>query len=820
LRKNGVYLVTGGLGNIGLMFAKLLAKEAGARLILTGRSSFPAKHEWNQWLETHDAEDPISLKIKKLREIEAPGGEVLYIQADVAHHQQMQHAISQAEEAFDTINGVIHAAGIIEGESMRLLQDLSANDCLEQFQAKVYGTLILEELFKDKHLDFCWMLSSISCVLGGLGFGAYASANVFMDTLVKRHNQFNGSRWFSLNWDGMEADKSIAIFKRMLPLKKIDQLVVANGGNLHERINRWIKLETLKEKKSTSETISNLYPRPDLSTPYVAPGNTNEETIANIWQELLGYDKIGVHDDFLELGGDSLKSITLLSRIHQELNINVPLTEFFTRSTIREFAEYILAHPTNDKKSIYDPIKSVEKKEYYPASSAQGRLYVMQQTKTDDISYNMSYVEVVDDEFDENRLLESFRKLIRRHESLRTSFEIVKEKVVQRIDPGAAFDIEYFEIGTGENQDAEEKRKEIDGIITRFIRPFDLSTAPLLRIGVIKIEGENPLMIVDMHHIISDGISLHIIVKDFMMFYTGKDLPGLMFQYKDYSQWQNSKKTRLAIKRQEEYWLKEFEGEIPELLLPYDYPRPAKQSFEGDMVNFTFEENTLGRLKELAVKEDATFFMVLIAIYNIFLAKLTGQEDIVIGTGVAGRRHDELRQLIGLFVNTLALRNFPRGDKTFKAFLKEVKEKTLGAFENQDYPLEELVEKVVKNRSFSRNPLFDAVIVSQNVEVEKGSSYNWESPGLNIKPYYYANKISKFDISLLCTQIGDKLVMGVEYCTKLFKKETIDEFIGYFNEIVTHVLENKDIKLMDIAISHDILSAASVNPEMELAFLD
>jgi len=817
LRKGGVYLITGGLGNIGIMFSRLLVKHAGARLVLIGRSQFPARDQWTQWLDHHDNPDhPVALKIKTLQELETQGGEVLYLQADTADREQMRSAIKQAEESFGKINGAIHAAGIIEGKSMRPIQYLSEDDCRMQFQAKVYGLMVLEELLKDKDLDFIWMMSSLSCVLGGLGFGAYASANLFMDMKVKKHNQpgNSGTRWFSLDWDGMDADRSINAFERIFGLeKKIDLLVFSNGGNLQTRIDKWIKLASVRDKGySQADKPTTYRPRPPLSNAYVGPRHPGEKAIAAVWSSLLGYNEIGVQDDFLELGGDSLKSITLISRIHQELHINIPIAIFFNNPTIEGIAEYIAG---NTEKSDYIPIKSAEEKELYPMSPAQRGLYIIQQINPDSISYNMTYIMQIEAQLDKIRLENAFKKLVQRHESLRTSFEEINGEPVQRIYKHIDFALECFQ---PERQGEDFPTREVEKIIGNFVRAFDLSRPPLMRMGIIEIENEKSMLMVDMHHIISDGVSLQITVEDFMALYAGEKRPSLALRYKDFSEWQNSEKTHLSIKRQEEYWLKEYAGEIPELILPYDYPRPNMRSFEGDVVWFWMDLNETARLKDYALEKDVTLFMLLLAIYNVLLFKLSSQEDIVVGTGTIGRRNEELYQVIGLFINTLPLRNYPARTKTFNRFLQEVKERTLQAYDNQDYRYENLTMKVVPNRASNRNPLYDVVIVIQNVDtaVKDEPSLNLERPGFSLQLYEHSNKISKYDISFICTLLGNRLQVMLEYCTRLFNRDTIERYVDYFKEIISQILVDDEIKLQDIAITHHLLTAELDEDQMEI----
>jgi non-ribosomal peptide synthetase component F len=292
------------------------------------------------------------------------------------------------------------------------------------------------------------------------------------------------------------------------------------------------------------------------------------------------------------------------------------------------------------------------------------------------------------------------------------------------------------------------------------------------------------------------------LVYEFTALYSGQQLPPLKLRYKDYSLWQTSEKVKKRLKHQEGYWLDKFKGEIRKLKLPTDYPRPALQSFEGNRLRLELGKDQAGELKKIALEEGATLYMVLLALFNIFLAKICGREEIIIGVPVAGRQHEDLHHIIGVFVNTLALRNYPRGEKAFNEFLQEVKTGTLEAFENQDYPLEELVARV-GTRSSGGNPLFDVAFDIDyigNREVSPGKGAGEFDAGV----YDEVPKISKFDLGLYVLA-GETLLFIFIYSTKLFKNETIEKFIAYFNDIITGVLENKHIKINDIKVSYDLI---------------
>lgn len=563
---------------------------------------------------------------------------------------------------------------------------------------------------------------------------------------------------------------------------------------------------------------------------YLAPENEIERKLLEIWSEVLGIEKeyIGTDADFFELGGHSLKATTMVSKIHKEFDAKVSLTVVFKTPTIRGLSEYI-KEAAEEKFTFLEP---AEEKEYYALSSAQKRLYILQQMDVESTVYNMPQVMLLGEELGVEKMEEIFRKLINRHESLRTSFHLVAHEPVQKIhhQDHVTFEIEYFDLTNAPVE------VEVNGIIENFIRPFDLSQAALLRVGLIHtpafdhpsqegISGDEHILMVDMHHIISDGVSHQILVKDFIAFQEGEELPPLRIQYKDFSQWQNIEKEKENLKQQEAYWQKEYEGEIPVLSLPTDYPRPAVQSFDGSTLSFEIDVCVKDALQEYAQREGVTLYMVLLAVTAIFLAKLSGQRDIIIGTPVAGRRHAELEKVIGMFVNTLALRHYPEDDKTFISFLQEVKEQTLQAFQNQDYPFDQLVEKVAGNWDKNRNPLFD-VMFSLNTLIEASSERRERagkpSPESQLySEFKYERQPSKFDLSVDITVL-ENLHVTFEYSIKLFKRETIELFAKCFKEILSTVTaaENKDMQLKDIRVKHDFEDVVSEVSTQELVDIE
>lgn len=310
------------------------------------------------------------------------------------------------------------------------------------------------------------------------------------------------------------------------------------------------------------------------------------------------------------------------------------------------------------------------------------------------------------------------------------------------------------------------------------------------------------LILVDIHHIISDGVSQEILARDFGALYEGMLLPGLRLQYADFAEWQNTSARKEAVKQQEKYWLEQFSGDLPVLQLPTDFSPGENRDFAGQTEYFYIGESDTQALRKLAAVEGVTIYMLMMTIFQILLARLSGQEDIVVGTVVAGRRHADLEDIIGMFVNTLAMRRFPASGKSFAEFLNEVKVNTLQDFENQDYPYESLVEKVTSGKNTGRNSLFNVMFTLQNqMEISEDQV---KDEGNQADTIAYENKSAKFDITFTAVERKENFYCSFEYRTDLFKKETIQRYIRNLSEIIGALLENRSILLKDIEVSYDL----------------
>ncbi|MCE7996918.1 MAG: amino acid adenylation domain-containing protein, partial [Roseivirga sp.] len=528
-------------------------------------------------------------------------------------------------------------------------------------------------------------------------------------------------------------------------------------------------------------------PDPEIgdTATYIAPANETEEQLQAIWATVLRLEPeaISITANFFELGGHSLRATVVVNKIRKSLQVEVSLRDFFRYTDIRSLA----SHVQSQDRLSHTSIPKAEDKEHYVLSSAQKRQYFLQAFDVDATTYNMPQVIKLSGDFDLDRLQAAFQCLVNRHESFRTRFVMQEEEPVQLIEKELDFKLKTFD--TSDQQQAAE-------IVRDFVRPFDLTQAPLLRAGVIRLSDEEYVLMTDMHHIISDGVSMNILRDEFATLYDGGELPGLKLQYKDYSEWQQGSAARQKLAKSKSFWLDQF-NELPETLdLPVDHARPAERNFAGNTAHFRISPEETEGLKALAKEAGTTMFMTLLSVFNVLLSRLSNQQDIVVGTPTAGRFHDDLSGIVGMFVNTLPLRNYPSGEKRFASFLQEVKNSTLASFDHQEYQYENLIDELQVARDTGRNPLFD-VVYGYNI----GEEGDQTAIGLDAKPISTKTATkAKFDLSLIATEQGKEVAVSVNYTTDLFGQETIERYAGYLQAIITAIVNNPEVRLADINI--------------------
>lgn len=522
---------------------------------------------------------------------------------------------------------------------------------------------------------------------------------------------------------------------------------------------------------------------------YVPPNNEFEKGILEIWSEILkiNVDDIGIDDNFLNLGGDSLKATNLISKLHKKFNVEVSLIEVFNHPTVRQLAEYIiLLNP-----SMHIPINKAETKETYPLSSAQKRMYIINQMNEQSTSYNIPIIMNIEGEVDKDIFTNIFVDIIKRHESLRTAFEIIDGKPVQKIYDNVDFKIQFIE----------KKEDEVDNCIKAFIRPFKLSEPGLIRVMIIKLGVERFILAIDIHHIIADGLSLNILIKEFVDSYNGKNILESNLQYKDFSEWQNKFFQSEEIKKQEKYWLDNFKGRQMTLKMPLDYKRSNQITYKGKTIPFEYETSIVSKMNILAKENNTTMNILISAVYMLLLSKYSGQDEIVLGSLVAGRRHADLENIIGMFANFLPIKGKIESEHTFLEFLDYIKHVYLHAYENQDYPFEKIVEQCLSVSNDFTNPLFNTMLIFHN---EFSLNEDLKIGDLVFSKYKFEENTSKLDfkIDLFYGKSG-KLKGNLEYNINYFKESTMNDFINKFKYLLELVINNPKVKISNIEIFNE-----------------
>lgn len=528
---------------------------------------------------------------------------------------------------------------------------------------------------------------------------------------------------------------------------------------------------------------------------FVKPCDEIEEKLSKLFEEILGLNSVSTNDNFFELGGYSLKIAILSTKIQSMFGVKVSVSKIFEFPTIKQLATYI----KNSNSANHTSIQKVENKDFYIASPAQKRMYMLQQLDEKSIAYNLPMIIEIGKRQDIDDIQEIFERLIENHEAFRTYFGIVNGEVVQYVLQDIGFRIQEIEFESQLDSCYICKKlneTQIQHIIDDFVKPFNLNDAPLLRVELVQIFNKSYIF-VDMHHIISDGLSMNIIINELICLLNGKEIYPSKIEYKDYSEWINDYNKSTDTVNQEEYWLSQFKGEIPVLNMPLDYKRPSVQSFEGDIESITLDSLLSKKLINIQNQTNTTLHMIMLSIINILLSKYTNQEDIIVGTPVSGRPFDELNDIVGMFVNTIPLRNKPESKKIFKEFLSEVKSNSLNAYENQYYQLDMLINKLNIDRIAGRNPLFDIVL---NLEDTLDFEINEDFKKLPINIYMREQKNSKFDITFNISYKNEQLSICAEYCTRLFRANTIKSLLEHLEYIIVQVCENINIRLSDIEL--------------------
>lgn len=521
----------------------------------------------------------------------------------------------------------------------------------------------------------------------------------------------------------------------------------------------------------------------------ILPRTMLETQLSNIWKEVLGKEGFGVGDNFFRLGGHSLKAVQVVSRINKQLSIATGLRDVFACPTIEKLALLLQQR----KEAVAEKPYAVEEQEYYAASPAQQRLWVLHQLDGGNPVYNMPGAYLIEGRLNANVLESAYRQLIMRHEILRTTFRVKDGKLVQciQLPEEVAFNLEPEDMRLLAGTTAVVN----DIIRAEVLRTFDLERGPLLRVRLLQVEDQMHYLIVTLHHIVSDGWSMEVIMQEILALYDGNPLAPMQFQYKDYAVARQREAGTNAFDVQRRYWLQQLGGELPVLELPTGKTRPAKKTYNGRMLKSQPDLHLAQKVRTFAEQTNSSVFTVLSAAFNVLLYRYTQQHDIITGTAVAGRKKLELENQVGFYVNTLAVRTAIDGTRDFSTLVSTVNETLMNAYEHQDYPFDTLVEELNIPRDLGRSPIFDIMLLMQQSALQQSPGI---VPGLQYRELEVPHESVKFDLTVLFKDTADGLVLQVQYNTDVFTRQWVDRLLSHYFSLLACCLLNKHTALNEL----------------------
>jgi len=508
------------------------------------------------------------------------------------------------------------------------------------------------------------------------------------------------------------------------------------------------------------------------------PVNEIETQIMLIWKEILGKENIGIDSNFFELGGHSLLIISLVSRIHQEFKVKLQLKHVFDNPTVKTLSKVI----QHSRQTRFSSIQPAEKRDYYEVSSAQNRLYILQQSEPANTAYHIPGVYLWEGDLNFNRFETAFQQLVNRQELLRSSFCIIDGVTKQRFHPIVDFKILF---STGTEAQAKEK-------VMTFRRPFDLENPPLFRVELFKVEEKKYFIFFDIHHIISDAFSMQVLINEFKDFYDGKSLKPLKVQYKDFAVWQNRFFYRKEYKVQEQYWLKTLDN-FQFTRLPVDKFQPRDQG-EGKQKSYILNKEMVEKINRLTRKYSITRFSLMISVFIIVLAREINEKDITIGIPSTHREYDVLKKIIGIFLNVLLIRGKVDVNESFLDFLLKMKRIIIDAITNQDYPYESLYTKIKESSGSKENELFTILFNYFPLENAGEEIFTGES---RLTRYSHGNVSSKYDVTFYAQDMQQTLGLNLVYKDNLFSENRMQRLMDNFLIVLKKVLEDEKIKILD-----------------------
>ncbi|CAL2083789.1 amino acid adenylation domain-containing protein [Tenacibaculum sp. 190524A02b] len=841
LDKEGLYLITGGLGGVGFRLAQFLIEELNAKVIISGRKA----------KETLKGE-----ALDKWNTLQGLTSNVYYTNVNIASFEELEEEIKNIETKYNqSLKGIFHFAGIIQEI---LLKDLTKSQLEEMYLAKVIGTKSLSKLLNSRNECILVTTSSARAIKSGMTVGTYAAASDFVENYTtKLYEEGKKAYCFSWSlWDGVGMGKDLAIkqvlasrgylsmpiekaFASMLIGLKLSQPVTYVGldssakeiASLTQEITQEKEIKTLlfttddnnleitkvlkefrEEDKSSSLHVLRVTQIPykengEVDTERIeslllakqkqfqAPESITEQQLSEIWKSILNVDSVSKTDNFFSLGGDSLKATRLITKIKEEFNTIVKIEQLFELAELQSLAKLI---DTNSEESNQLKIEVKEKRSYpckLPMSLAQKRQWFTYMYAPESPLYVNAFSLIFNGKLNIEILKSSLNAIVERHEGLRTNFNIDSESNLwQIIKEPYVVDLDVIDVSLLPIQEQEYKINKLRNKESNKV--FFLEEDTMLRCKLIKLSEEKNELLFSIHHIVSDGWSAGVFVRDLQALYTAKasnlniELPELAFQPADFGIWQENNCNIGTYDESIAYWKNQLSDKPKVLDFPFDYIRPASQTYNGTAQILSLDTNLSRRLKEFSEEKGCTLYMTMMSAFAILIKQYARQEEVVLGSLIANRQNATIEKLIGFFVNTLAISFDMSKSLSFEEFLQQTKQVILNAWKHQDVPFDRLIDELEVEREASMHPLFQFLFVQQNAHEQKV-----DLGELDAEFIIHDQEATRFDLECHIFDREAYVDVKIIYNTDLFNPETINQFLHQYETILNSVISSPNLSI-------------------------
>lgn len=834
-KSDGTYLITGGLGAIGLQMARWMVSHGARRIVLLGRRQLLSRRMWAQVTP----EDSSFEQIEAIRAMEASGATVIVVQADLTNRVQMTEILDRLEQMLPPICGIIHAAGLLD---QTLLRDMDAETLVRMLRPKVLGTWILHDLTQHLPIDCFILFSSISSVWGGVNLGHYAAANRFLDTFV-HYRRRQGLAATSINWGvwaegGMAASEENAqalqrlgtiSFSPQQALRTLDYLLTSDILQQTVALIDWPHFKGIYESLTSRHIFAQIHigsaetsqtSKTTNAIPVLADISAEEryDHIQSYLQQLIAkvlrlpVAQLNLTQSLSSVGLDSLMAIEVKHHIETDLGLNIPLVQLLQGIDVKLLSEHIsdmLDQPKSSEAST-DIAPSVSDINSYTLSFGQKAMWFLYKLAPNSTAYNVAGALRIYSPLNLDTFGQTVQRLVDRHPSLRTSFAAPGGTPIQHVHEDVPVYLHIEDVSTWSEQVIN------DWLVGHAEEPFDLEIAPLIRFYVLHKSATDHVLLIVMHHIITDFWTIGILLNEIGQLYASIQNQNTMvlseseYTYIDYVRWQEQLLDGDEGTRLWDYWRQQLRGKLPTLQLSTDRPRPSVQSYEGQSLPLYLDVHLKQDLKALCEKYGTTLFTTLLSIFQVLLYRYTNQSDIIVGAPTNGRGRAEWSQLVGYFVNPVPLRVQFGHKLSFKSFLEQTQQTVLGALDHQDFPMALLVERICPERNASYSPLYQVIFALQKAPTVYGEQlapfvlrekgFQIELEGLQIESMVLDRRVSPFDIVLTMAEIPDGLGASFEYNTDIFDRSTIARMADHFTILIHSILDDVSCSLEHISL--------------------